>query len=344
MDYDDPTGASRESEPNETALRVLNLLFILNSSSAPLTTEQIIGDSDLGYGSANRASDLKKFKRDREKLAEHGVTVTEVRPAGAQQTEESRWTIDRANTYATLGVITREDAETVLHAIDEQLARRDIPYRKALLDVRRRLARLMDPSNGMQDGCGGQDRAAGADDRIADAMWSAFALRRKIRFAYRDARGVESTRTLAIWGMFVQHGHSYYVGLDEQSGGVRTFRADRITRAWRPTGSYSIPRWFDIRGHLFLPFDLAGGMTTPIRFTFPGRIGRAEIEALTNGRGELGRNEADGCWTWSVKASDLEAAARFALAHAQAGMRPQAPARLVDIWKSLIDKAVHAHA
>lgn len=343
MDNDDLTGAARTGEPNETALRVLNLLFILNSSSTPLTTEQIIGDSDLGYGSANRASDLKKFKRDREKLAEHGVTVTEIRPVGAQQTEESHWAIDRANTYATLGVITRDDAETVLHAIDEQLARHDIPYRKALLDIRRRLSQLMDPSSRMRDG-DGRNPIGDADSRIADAMWSAFALRRKIRFAYRDARGTESVRTLAIWGMFVQHGHSYYVGLDEQSGGVRTFRADRITRAWRPTGSYSIPRWFDIRDHLFLPFDLAGGLTTPIRFTFPGRIGRSEIEALTNGRGELVRNDADGSWTWSVKASDLEAAARFALAHAQTGMRPQAPARLIDIWKSLIAKAVEAHA
>ena len=40
MDNDDLTGASRTGEPNETALRVLNLLFILNSSSTPLTTER----------------------------------------------------------------------------------------------------------------------------------------------------------------------------------------------------------------------------------------------------------------------------------------------------------------
>ena len=76
----DTTAQPEGLELNETALRILNLLFILNASSVPLTTEQIISDADVGYGSANRASDLKKFKRDREKLAERGVIVKEIRP------------------------------------------------------------------------------------------------------------------------------------------------------------------------------------------------------------------------------------------------------------------------
>ena len=41
------------SEPSfdKTAQRILNLFFVLNSSPEPLTTEQIVLDSDLGYGS-----------------------------------------------------------------------------------------------------------------------------------------------------------------------------------------------------------------------------------------------------------------------------------------------------
>ena len=41
------------SEPgfDKTAQRILNLFFVLNSSPEPLTTEQIVLDSDLGYGS-----------------------------------------------------------------------------------------------------------------------------------------------------------------------------------------------------------------------------------------------------------------------------------------------------
>ena len=42
------------SEPSfdKTAQRILNLFFVLNSSPEPLTTEQIVLDSDLGYARA----------------------------------------------------------------------------------------------------------------------------------------------------------------------------------------------------------------------------------------------------------------------------------------------------
>lgn len=90
------------SEPgfDKTAQRILNLFFVLNSSPEPLTTEQIVLDSDLGYGSGNIDSDKRKFRRDRDKLLERGILIKEVRPTGAQETEESSWTIDREHTFA----------------------------------------------------------------------------------------------------------------------------------------------------------------------------------------------------------------------------------------------------
>ena len=99
----DTTAASPDAtaEPaiDETAQRLLNLFFVLNAAPRPLTTDEIIRDSDLGYGSPNRASDLRKFRRDREKLAARGVFVAEVRTPGASETEESSWTIDRTQTF-----------------------------------------------------------------------------------------------------------------------------------------------------------------------------------------------------------------------------------------------------
>lgn len=348
---------------NETALRILNLLFALNASAEPLTTEQIVSDSDLGYGSGNRASDLKKFKRDREKLAERGIRVVEVCPEGAAQNEESRWAIDRADTYAALGIITPHDAATILRAIDECLGRDEIPFRGALLDIRQRLCELMATDGAARPGGRGisadETTRTGAgilnstDSALAherrrnpavDALWTAFALKRKIRFAYVDAKGTESQRVISIWGVFMQHGHSYFVGLDEQTRGVRTFRADRIVRAWRPSGSYTVPSWFDVREYLFLPFDMAGGMATPATFRIGAGAAETQVQALTNGRGTLERAGESGPWTWTVKVSNTDAAARFALAHAQMGMRPLAPDALVKTWKNLIGKAVAAHA
>ena len=67
------------NERNESARRILNLLFILNCTSRPLTTTEIITDSDLGYGMAGIESEKKKFQRDRKKLEEYGVTSVKLK-------------------------------------------------------------------------------------------------------------------------------------------------------------------------------------------------------------------------------------------------------------------------
>ena len=98
MTASDATATIKKGVPepgfDKTAQRILNLFFVLNSSPEPLTTEQIVLDSDLGYGSGNIDSDKRKFRRDRDKLLERGIVIREVRAAGAQETEESAWTID----------------------------------------------------------------------------------------------------------------------------------------------------------------------------------------------------------------------------------------------------------
>ena len=53
----DATATIKKGAPepgfDKTAQRILNLFFVLNSSPEPLTTEQIVLDSVLGYGSGN---------------------------------------------------------------------------------------------------------------------------------------------------------------------------------------------------------------------------------------------------------------------------------------------------
>ena len=132
------------SEPSfdKTAQRILNLFFVLNSSPEPLTTEQIVLDSDLGYGSGNIDSDKRKFRRDRDKLLERGILIKEVRPAGAQETEESSWTIDREHTFAAGGLITADDADILLNAIDQTIAAGSSTFAAPLADIRSKIAYL----------------------------------------------------------------------------------------------------------------------------------------------------------------------------------------------------------
>ena len=127
---------------DKTAQRILNLFFVLNSSPEPLTTEQIVLDSDLGYGSGNIDSDKRKFRRDRDKLLERGIVIREVRAAGAQETEESAWTIDREHTFAAGGLITADDADILLNAIDQTLAAGSSTFAAPLADIRSKIAYL----------------------------------------------------------------------------------------------------------------------------------------------------------------------------------------------------------
>lgn len=80
------------SEPSfdKTAQRILNLFFVLNSSPEPLTTEQIVLDSDLGYGSGNIDSDKRKFRRDRDKLLERGILIRRFAPPVRRRPRKAR--------------------------------------------------------------------------------------------------------------------------------------------------------------------------------------------------------------------------------------------------------------
>lgn len=216
------------SEPgfDKTAQRILNLFFVLNSSPEPLTTEQIVLDSDLGYGSGNIDSDKRKFRRDRDKLLERGILIKEVRPAGAQETEESSWTIDREHTFAAGGLITADDADILLNAIDQTLAAGSSTFAAPLADIRSKIAYLTGRTT--------VDEVPIRRSPTVDAVWSAFAERCALRFLYQNGRGEQKERTVCVYGMFEREGVAYFCGLDNVTDDIRTFRCDRIVRAWRP--------------------------------------------------------------------------------------------------------------
>lgn len=313
--------------------RLLNLLFILNTSAEPPTTDEILGDSDLGYGSDSRDSDLKKFKRDRVKLAEQGFYIKEVPACGNRQNEQSAWTVDRERTHAELGLISAGDAEVISRAI-EVVGEGETPLAPALAAIRSRL-RLQ----GTDDAPAETPRAGSPQ---LEAIWNAWCLRRALPFDYTDSQGSSRSRAVEIYGLFSQGGHGYFVGRDVKADAVKTFRCDRVSKTRKPSGSYEIPRGFSIRDYLFLPFDFSGSSRTDATFTFPARLGTAEVEGITHGRGTLTAGEGD-VFTWNISVRDMDAAARFALAHASSGMRPVAPPELIDCWNDILKGAVETY-
>ena len=175
-----------------------------------------------------------------------------------------------------------------------------------------------------------------------DAVWSAFAERCALRFLYQNGRGEQKERTVCVYGMFEREGVAYFCGLDNVTDDIRTFRCDRIVRAWRPSKAYVIPANFNLNDYLFFEFDFADRPPVAATFSFAPQTQIDMINGLTRGRGELAHTDAG--WIWTVDVRDLEAAASFCMAHAMDGMRPMAPKSLKQAWNHLIERTVHEHA
>lgn len=337
-----PTKRDRIAE-DATAQRLLNLAFIFNTTTRPLTTDVIISDTDLGYGSGNRESDVRKFRRDRQKLAEQGFEIVCADGDGTAENEASSWVLDRARTFATAGIITNDDASILADAIDEYLSASLTPLRAPLMRARAKILELVRAGDApQQQAAGGPAAQDGAEQTMLDIVWLAFSLRRALTFSYTNGHGGHSRRSVAIYGIFSHEGATYIVGFDDAAQAVRTFRVDRMERALRPGKRYEIPASFDIHAYLFLPFDFGDGEAVEASFSLPGAYLPENLMPITHERGALTRAE-DGSLVWTVSVRDLDAAAALAFGHARDGMRPVAPVELIARWNALIEKAVANH-
>ncbi len=318
------------------ARRLLNLLFILNAASAPISTSQIISDSDLGYGSGNPESDKRKFQRDRELLAEKGIVIKDVRPQGASQSEEATWVIDREQTFIAGGLVDTATLETLLRVVDLELENPSSPF---LVPARRIRTKLLELSE-IHPAPAPHAQPTPAEE----AVWTAFSLKRQLRFTYVNGLGEKKKRSCCIYGIFSESGKGYFVGLDDLSDEIKTFRIDHVVSSLKPGATYEIPQDFSVSDYFFLPFDFAEGPKTTAAFSFPSERTETELTAFTQGRGTIALDRDQDRWLWTIKASDLAAVARFVLGHANLEPKPVEPPELIDAWNNEIDKAVFAHA
>ncbi len=199
---------------------------------------------------------------------------------GAAESEEKLWKLDRENTFATGGIVTR-DAQTLAAAIDEYLEGQATPLGRPLQSVRDKALELAEGSTPQ----GRDEQASNAFDPILDALWSAFATRKKITFSYRNARGEASKRSLAIYGIFSHEGCAYVTGLDDASQASAPFAPTASKRSGVQRAPTTSPTRFPLRTTL-LPFDFGEGESVQAQFSLPFSMPQAAVLACTHRRGK----------------------------------------------------------
>lgn len=340
-DVFDSTEALDTLHLDATALRLLNVFFLLHTSPAPVATAQIIDSKELGYGGQNRDSERTKFKRDRNRLAEAGIIIREVKPKGSSEREESFWEIDRSQTHAQAGVLEREDAEALLAAIDEHFSlQADDPLRWPLQRARVKLLELVQNA---ESSCSNVPQK---ENTALRHVWSAYLRKRVAQFTYQPKDSEARERKVEIYSIFAQGNHSYLVGRCLDSNKIHTFRTDRIVSARKSPNSgkgYHVPRDFSPSSFHFLPFDFSSSNPMAAQFSFPASCSEHELALLTHKRGKLKLSSDETRWLWDIDVRNLREAAAFALSHTRRGMCIESPRTLIDLAQELKEQAVCAH-
>ncbi len=306
--------------------RATTLAVFFANASAPVPTSAI---EERFYAELSEENRRKTFTRDRALLAEAGFHIREAgsRPVGRRGSEKL-WVADEEANFSTGAELEPLEAIALDAACQPLLEEPGFMLAGAL---RRALAKIDrtfgDPEQAVQTNAPQVDATAMVmqacieDELVADV-------------AYCDASGKRSERRFAPLGTFTLRGHGYVVGdmvgEDEGTAVRRTLRLDRIENAVGTRQKYAAPADFNINDYRVLPFQIGDAQLEAVFLVPEDR--EADLRRASLGKGELRRE--DGRLTWRVDAASAEDAAAWAVAQ---GIRPLAPAELVDAWNRCLE-------
>jgi proteasome accessory factor C len=271
----------------------------------------------LADGSEHRVIDLARaVGADRETLVRDLETLVtrEDEPGGFVPGVQIYFTGDRVSLTSTPFRRPMRLTASELGALELGLAmlraERPPDERKAVNGALERLRAAMVhiPSDAV---AAGQREASLPDPGDATTLATvqrAMAARRKVAIRYRGGSKSDATdRTVHPYALVVASGSWYVLGYCESSGGIRSFRLDRIERIEQTTEGYEIPATFSVDEHLSDRKVLRAGQPRWMRVRYSARVARwiAEREGV-----EL---EADGSLTMEHPLADLQWGVRHVL-------------------------------
>lgn len=317
------------TEDERRAERAATLATFLMGARYPVGTAAIYERFYAELGEANRR---KTFSRDRELLASAGVLV---RDAGWRDGEKA-WEIDADASFANAAELSALEAIALDVACQPLLEDHGFTHGEALRHALAKIDRTFgDPDQAVRTSPAERSRAS-------QTVLSCIDRGHVVNVTYRDAKGTVSKRDFAPYGTFPCRGRGYVVGdfIEEGDGGTttrrRTLRLDRIESARETSRATVVPEGFDIADYLLLPFQIGPTACTARFFVPENRREALSASCLQSGAVTNGKKGAE----WTVDVSDVDDAARWAVAQA---IRPMEPSELVESWKKCLKEACHAN-
>lgn len=318
----------------DAAERLVNLALFL-AAGRPVSTaeirEEIYGgaDNDVAFG--------RMFERDKAVLKAAGLEPGSRLREGD---EHETYVLDREATQQRRVELSAEETDALLAAAAALVSDPAFPLSEAL---RTAMVKVLGPRSAPMTQARLADERPSGQGRDAEKLMRHAMSRKRVAFAYVNARGGRSARELDPYGLFLWEGRWYVVGHDHSSGEVRVFAVSRMTdpvpATSRPKSpDFARPEGFDLASYRLLPFQYGERRAEAVLRFAHETSWRAE--ALSGGKGIL--EETDDGLLWRVETGDPEALARWVVENGP-GIEILAPQSACDALAAGLREAVNVH-
>lgn len=309
------------TEDERSARRIAALAVTLINARHPVTTARV---HEEFYSALSFEAFRKSYRRDRARLAAAGIVVVRANlPTG-----ETAWRIDEDTSFVHDNDLTPEDVLVLDCLLLPIASDPSFPYandlRLALAKIDRSFANA--PAASIPPDVRARNRQLA---RIESCMTAHHAA----KVSYERADGTATTRTIIPLGLFPLRGTTYLVASKLVNASMQephVYNMDRMKSVQELKGhTYPTPDDFDVRDYIKLPFQI-GSIVYQAKFAVPqNRLSDVREHVALRGFWD-GREVVIGV-------ADEDAAAAWALAE---GVRPLAPASLVNAWSERLERWV----
>lgn len=314
--------------------RLINLALYLASRRRPVTIQEC-RDAGLGYPEdVDDAAFQRMFERDKDALRAAGITIV--------TDDHGRYFVDTVQSFATEIELADAECATVRALAAALVNDPSFPFADDLAMAVAKMDLGPFPDEPARSMLAIEDPAR--QSSLARTVTDAVARRKRIRFAYTNARGESKRHEVEPYGVTFRRGRWYLVGRDTDIDEVRVYalvRASSIeVNPSRPKApDFEPPASFRVEDFLVLPFQIGNDrIDAAARFELDAAWRAAHA---TEGKGRV-IPAADGSVLWEVQIASTRGFAAWCVANGP-GIVPLTPAEAVEAYRAGLEEVAARH-